>query len=163
MQLFEHGRVSREAARIQALHLADQFLEVGQRRGLALEALPQLIQFGEVRRPKLGIVPYSVRGLTGQIHLPVSEGVLIYQTAPGGPAEQAGLRGTSSNDAGDLILGDIIVAIDGQKISNTDDLFRILDSHQVGDVVKVEVVREKTHMTVPVKLAPPDTTRRPRQ
>src|SRR5256714_8621995 len=96
---------------------------------IAKRIVPQLIQFGEVRRPKLGIVPYSVRGLTGQIHLPVSEGVLIYQTAPGGPAEQAGLRGTTSDDAGDLILGDIIVAIDSQKISNTDDLFRILDSH----------------------------------
>ncbi len=130
---------------------------------IAKRIVPQLIQFGEVRRPKLGIFPYSVRGLSGQIHLPVNEGVLIYQTTPGGPAELAGLRGTRSNDQGDLILGDIIVAIDGQKVSNTDDLFRILDGHQVGDVIKVEVVREKTHLTVPVKLAPPDVTRRPRQ
>src|SRR5260370_39235485 len=44
VQLLEHGRISREAAGIQALHLADQFLQISQRRRLALEALTKLVQ-----------------------------------------------------------------------------------------------------------------------
>src|SRR5260370_1720242 len=44
VQLLEHGRISREAAGIQALHLADQFLKISQRRRLALEALTKLVQ-----------------------------------------------------------------------------------------------------------------------
>src|SRR5260370_19378208 len=43
VQLLEHGRISREAAGIQALHLADQFLQISQRRRLALEALTKLV------------------------------------------------------------------------------------------------------------------------
>src|SRR5260370_18572234 len=44
VQLLEHGRISREAAGIQALHLADQFLQISQRRRLAMEALTKLVQ-----------------------------------------------------------------------------------------------------------------------
>jgi hypothetical protein len=44
VELPEHGRISREAAGIEALHFADQFLEIGQWRRLSLEALAQLVQ-----------------------------------------------------------------------------------------------------------------------
>ncbi len=42
VQLLEHGRISGEAAGIEPLHLFDQFLKIGQRRRLSLEALAQL-------------------------------------------------------------------------------------------------------------------------
>ena len=43
VEFLEHGRISGEAAGIEPLHLFDQFLEIGQRRRLSLEALAQLI------------------------------------------------------------------------------------------------------------------------
>lgn len=120
---------------------------------IAKRIVPQLIQDGVVRRPKLGIVPVNVKNLNSdQVDLPVNDGVLIYQVSPNGAAANAGLRGLSETESGEVALGDIITSIDGEKVGNTDDLFRILDKHQVGDVVKVEVVRDRRRASVPVRL-----------
>ncbi|HJZ81305.1 MAG TPA: PDZ domain-containing protein, partial [Pyrinomonadaceae bacterium] len=54
---------------------------------------------------------------------------------------------------GDIELGDIIVSVDGQKIANKDDLYRVLDKHQIGETINVEVVRRGRNVTVPVRLA----------
>ena len=128
---------------------------------IAKRVVPQLIRNGVVSRPKLGIVPYNVKSLDqDQVRLPVSDGVLIYQVAPGGAAAAAGLRGLTQTEDGDVLLGDIITAIDGERIKNTDDLFRALDKHQVGDTVQVEVVRGGGRVTVPVRLTDSTDTRR---
>jgi putative serine protease PepD len=129
---------------------------------IAKRVIPQLIQFGKVRRPKLGIYPRDVEPLSRQFRMPIDYGVLILQTQPGGPAANAGLRGTQQTYDGDLILGDIITAIDGEKVNDNDDLFRILDKHQIGDTVKVEVFRNGSKTTVSVKLTEiTETQRRP--
>jgi S1-C subfamily serine protease len=78
--------------------------------------------------------------------------VLIWTERTGGAAANAGLRGLARTEEGDVELGDIIVAIDGEKISNNDDLYRLLDKHQFGDTVNVEVIRRGRHTTVPVRL-----------
>src|SRR6266849_6575901 len=119
---------------------------------IAKRIVPQLVQHGGVQRPKLGIEPRNVEALSGQVRLPVSYGVLIMAVQPGGAAANAGLRGLVQTENGDVELGDIIVAIDGQKISNNDELFVVLDKHQVGETVNVEVIRNGRHTTVPVKL-----------
>ena len=61
---------------------------------------------------------------------------------------------------GQVELGDIIVAIDGEKIDNNDDLYKVLDKHHVGDTVNVEVIRRGRRMTVPVRLTEVPSTRR---
>lgn len=114
--------------------------------------VPQLVRNGYVPRPKLGITPRDVESLSNQVRLPVSYGVLIWAVQPGSPAANAGLRGLVQTENGDVELGDIIVAIDGEKVSNNDDLYKALDKHQVGDTLNVEVVRNSRHMTVPVRL-----------
>ncbi|HKP73305.1 MAG TPA: trypsin-like peptidase domain-containing protein [Pyrinomonadaceae bacterium] len=119
---------------------------------IAKRVVPQLIKNGAVVRPKLGIVPFNVRNL--QIRLPVTEGVGIYQVSPNGSAAAAGLRGLSQTTDGDVELGDIIVGIDGEKVNDGDDLFRILDKHQFNDVVQVEVFRDNRRVKVPVRLLP---------
>jgi S1-C subfamily serine protease len=131
---------------------------------IAKRIVPQLIRDGVVRRPKLGIVPYNVRNIDReQLRIPVSEGVLIYRLDPNGPAAAAGLRGLRQTEDGDVLLGDIITAIDGEKVGNSDDLYRVLDKHQVGESVKVEVVRDSGRVTVPVRLsASTDSQRRSR-
>ena len=128
---------------------------------IAKRIIPQLIKNGVVNRPKLGIVPYNIKGIDrSQVRLPVEEGVMIYDMDPNGGAAAAGLRSLRQTEDGDVILGDIIVSIDGEKVSTSDDLFRILDKHQVGDVVKVEVAREDGHVTVPVRLTAATDNRR---
>ncbi|MEP7039418.1 MAG: trypsin-like peptidase domain-containing protein [Acidobacteriota bacterium] len=118
---------------------------------IAKRVVPQLIQFGEVRRPKLGASTPSVADLVQRgYRLPVEEGLLVYQTLPNGSAERAGLRGISQ----DGYIGDIILSVDGQKMSDMDDLYRLLDKKQIGDTIQVEILRNGKPMTVQVKLLP---------
>lgn len=127
---------------------------------IAKRIVPELIKNGVIRRPKLGIGTRSVKDLKDQVRLPAADGVLIINIAPGSSAAAAGLHGTEQTADGDIILGDIIMSIDGEKVSSTDDLSRILDKHQVGDVVKVEVVRENGRTTIPVRLLESPDVRR---
>jgi putative serine protease PepD len=127
---------------------------------IAKRIVPQLVRSGEVRRPKLGISTRDVEVLKNQVELPVSQGVIIWQVAPGEAAANAGLRGLTQTEDGDVEIGDIIIGIDSEKIANNDDLYRILDKHQVGDVVKVEIVRNGRKTSVPVRLSGPADTRR---
>src|SRR5438876_785173 len=84
-----------------------------------------IVRNGEVRRPKLGITSRAVESLGNQVRLPVSEGVIVLNVQPGSGAANAGIRGLVQTEDGDVEIGDIIVAIDGQKISSTDDLYRV--------------------------------------
>lgn len=122
---------------------------------IAKRIVPQLIQFGEVRRPKLGATLYSVEQLVERgIQMPVAKGLLIRSVSQGGSAASAGLRGLSQDNSGELVLGDIITSIDGTKITSLDELYRFLDKKQIGDTVQVEIYRNNKAQTVPVKLMP---------
>ncbi|MEM6699583.1 MAG: trypsin-like peptidase domain-containing protein [Bacteroidota bacterium] len=107
--------------------------------------IPDLIQYGKINRPTIGIYPYTQGG--SQI-----EGVLILDIAEGGGAEKAGLRPSARDRYGRIILGDIITAIDGKKISSYSDLILTLDEYQSGDMVQVQVRRDGEEMEVPVEL-----------
>jgi S1-C subfamily serine protease len=118
---------------------------------IAKRIIPQLIQYGEVSRPKLGVNGVSVAQASRQINLPVEKGLLIITVAGGSPAANAGLRGIS-RVGDDTALGDIITSIDGQPVGDLDDLYRILDKKQFGDTIQVEVYRGGKTLNVPVKL-----------
>jgi S1-C subfamily serine protease len=120
---------------------------------IARRVVPQLIRDGRVVRPKLGIYPLSINEIRG-LRLPVNEGLLVYQLDPSGSAAAAGLRGVSESADGDIIIGDIITAIDGEKMAEQNDLYRLLDRHQFGDVLQVEVFRDGQRTTIPVRLLP---------
>jgi S1-C subfamily serine protease len=98
--------------------------------------VPQIIK-GKVERPGLGISIGSDQ-LAQQLNL---EGVLILDVVAGGAAERAGVVGTRPGPAGKWVLGDIIVAVDGVTIKDSSDLYRTLDDKNVGDAVKVTLVR----------------------
>jgi S1-C subfamily serine protease len=130
---------------------------------IAKRVVPELIKNGVVRRPKMGVRTSAIKDLGEQARLPVSEGLIVLQVTPGGAAAAAGLRGVTQTEDGDILLGDIITAVDGEKMVSANDLYRILDKHQIGDVVQVEVMRDNRLTTVPVRLTEgPDTNiRRP--
>lgn len=119
---------------------------------IAKRIVPLLLKSGEVRRPKLGIGTRDVAPLKSQLDLPVADGVIILQVAPGQAAATAGLRGVTQTENGDVAIGDIILGMDGEKIANTDDLYRLLDKHQVGDTVQLEILRNNRRTSVPVRL-----------
>ena len=87
----------------------------------AKRVVPQLLQFGEVKRPKLGASLRPVADISTR--LPVDDGLVILNVVQGASAAGAGLRGLSQDAAGSIALGDIIISIDGEKMSNIDDLY----------------------------------------
>lgn len=131
---------------------------------IAKRIIPQLIQFGEVRRANLGIDGVSVEKLHEQgLNLPLDNGLLVRSVRPGTSTQIAGIRGLSRDVDGDVVLGDIITTIDGEKINDLDDIYRYLDKKQIGDTVQVAVYRNGKTLTVPVKLnvLPQSTQNRP--
>ena len=127
---------------------------------IAKRVVPQLLQYGAVRRPKLGISTRDVDTIRTQVDLPVSDGVLIVQVARGSGAAAAGLRGMQQTEMGDFELGDIIVGINNEKIANSDDLFRVLDKYQIGQTVQVQIWRDGQRTSVPVRLMESPESRR---
>lgn len=124
----------------------------------AKKLLPLLIARGRASHPWLGISGLDVTpNLAKTLSLPVKEGVMIAQVAPGGPAARAGLRGSERRvRVGNYMMnvgGDIIQALDGQKIANVDDLTAFLDERKkVGDDVRVDFLRDGKPQTMTVRL-----------
>ncbi|KAL3346865.1 hypothetical protein AABB24_025354 [Solanum stoloniferum] len=110
----------------------------------------QLVQFGKVTRPILGI-KFAPDQSVEQLGV---TGVLVLDAPPNGPAGKAGLLPTKRDSYGRLILGDIITSINGKKVSNGTDLYRILDQCKVGEKVIVEVLRGDQKEKIPVLLEP---------
>jgi S1-C subfamily serine protease len=100
-----------------------------------------LIANGKIIRPVLGI---SYLESSQARALGVERGVLVLSVVPGSSAEAAGVVGTSrSGNFGSLQLGDVVTAIDGEKLMTEADLFRVLESHKVGDKVRVDVTNPR--------------------
>ena len=93
----------------------------------ARRVVNDILQFGRVRKPKLGVSPIPVSDRLAQLlELPVREGLLIAEVTPGGAAAKSGLRGASEQvQIGRYLVpigGDIIVGLDGQPVRTSDDL-----------------------------------------
>ena len=112
--------------------------------------VPQLIAHGRVIRPRIGIriADDSLARRLGR------EGVLVLAVEEGSPAERAGIRGTRRARGGSIVLGDIIVGIDGQRVRNNGDLFRSLERHAPGDAALLKLRRNGADLDVKVTLAP---------
>jgi S1-C subfamily serine protease len=109
--------------------------------------VPQLLKYGKLTRPGLGI-----NILSDQIAMQNDiDGVVIVGVQPGGAAEQAGITGLKQEAAGPRV-GDIIVKIDGVDVHRSSELYRALDAHKVGDQIDVVVENQRHRRTVKVTL-----------
>jgi S1-C subfamily serine protease len=106
--------------------------------------LPQLIEYGRVRRGYLGISgqvqpldPSIIRALD----LPIDRGVEVVAVDPRGPAEQAGFE-----------VGDIIVAIEDSMVASIDDLHRFLSQWPINKPVPLTIIRQGRRINL--KVAP---------
>jgi len=116
-----------------------------------------LINTGRVHRAFLGVEVRALSpGLAEALDLPVEEGLLIERVTPGGPAERAGLRGGNRAVVAGmrriLIGGDVLVAIDGQKLATQLDLNMFMNKKRPGDVATVTAYRGQKKMEVRVTL-----------
>src|SRR5271168_1194992 len=119
--------------------------------------LSDYTKYGRVRRPSLGIASLAIGpDLAEQIGLPADDGVLIQRVVPGGAAERAGLRGGNQQaylgNTPIYLGGDLIVAIDGDRVTNPQDISEIMDRHQAGDSVTVTFFLGSRRMTAKLTL-----------
>jgi 2-alkenal reductase len=124
---------------------------------LVKRIVPYLIRDGKYEYPYLGISSADDLNLAAveALGLNTYTGAYVTQVTPGGPADQAGIRGGSEpTNQGNLQAGgDVITAIDGQPVVTFDDLLGYLTTHKSpGDTVVLTVLREGQTMDVTVTL-----------
>ena len=90
--------------------------------------------------------------------LGVKKGIAVFNVVQGGPAGIACLKPFTWDAFGNIVVGDIIVAIDDRPVDNIDELFEALEARQPGDLVSLTVLRGKkqARQRLTVKLASPD-------
>ena len=105
--------------------------------------VPQLIENGRAPIAGIGILAAD-QAVAARLGV---EGVLIWQTSAGGPASQAGLRGTDPQRG---VLGDVIVQAEGAPVRRLADLTGTLDRVGVGGEVNLTVERDGRQMQISV-------------
>jgi S1-C subfamily serine protease len=116
-----------------------------------------LMTEGRVHFAFLGVQTLPVGGyLAEALDLPVQEGLLVETASKGGPAAVAGIRGGDRVAQAGMqriaVGGDVIVAVDGQKVASPMDLNIILNRKRPGDTVTLAVYRGAKKIDIPVKL-----------
>jgi S1-C subfamily serine protease len=115
--------------------------------------VPELIRQGRYIRPALGVQADEAlnQRLSRLLNL---KGVVILGVAPGSAAAAAGLKAAHVTRDGDIVAGDIIVAVNGEPVENVGKLFGLLDEFKAGDTVKLRVRRDDRIEDVAVTLQP---------
>jgi S1-C subfamily serine protease len=123
----------------------------------AKQVIPQLEHGGTVARAYLGLSSLTIDGSLDSLGLPAKNGALVESVTSGSPAEKAGVKAgniSAQVNGGPIELGgDIVVAVDGKKVTSSDDLGSLIGNHKPGDTVKLDVLRDAKHKTISVKLA----------
>lgn len=83
--------------------------------------------------------------------LGVTKGVLIAEVLPKTPAAAAGLRGTERDGWGHIVLGDIIVALNGEPVVDYDALYNYLTEIPIGQTITLTVLRHGKRIDVSLK------------
>lgn len=96
--------------------------------------VPDLINFGEVRRAVIGAEFRPLRR---------GKGLAFYEVMPGSPAARYGLRGIYRDEGGNLVFGDILTAVNGQPVSSTTDLYLELEKYKPGQTVQLTIIRNE--------------------
>ncbi len=114
--------------------------------------VPQLIEHGRLIRPVLGIetlTDYWTRRLR-------VKGVAILAVREGLPADLAGMVGVREDRGGNIHLGDVIIAINGESVTNEDSLLTQLEQYKPGDVVEVTTLKDDEIHNYDVTLVGPE-------
>jgi serine protease Do len=119
---------------------------------MALKIKEQLIQYGEVRRSKIGVLIQELTPeVAAQLKAPAQRGAIVAEVLPDGPAERAGLR-----------AGDVVLEINGQPLDSSADLRNRVSLTSPDTEVNLKVWREGRALEVSVSVEPMEGRRRAR-
>jgi len=114
--------------------------------------IPQLIEHGKLIRPVMGIeslTDYWTRRLR-------VKGIAILSVRKGFPADNAGMVGVREDQRGNIHLGDVIIAINGENVTNEDSLLSLLEQFKPGDTVEVTTLKDEEIHNYSVQLVAPE-------
>ena len=100
--------------------------------------VPRLISDGKFVRPTLGV---QVAPLEFQGKLGIDKGVAIIGVLPRSGAAAAGLKPFQRDPGGELVVGDVIVAVGGKTVTTLDEIFDVLEQHKPGDTITLSLKR----------------------
>jgi len=125
----------------------------------AKSVINDLVQYGRVRRPTLGIRPLPLpmsSELAKELDLPADHGVLVMQVLPGSAAARAGIQGGNQRvyygNYELMIGGDLIVAIDGQEIKDAQHLNHVFIFNHTAPTESVVFYHGKQQRTARIQL-----------
>jgi S1-C subfamily serine protease len=105
----------------------------------------ELLEKGHIARPYLGLAMQPVaipESLQSKLAKPQGSALLVMHVEPGGPAERAG-----------VLLGDVIIDLQGSSLEDTADIQHLLGSSKVGDSMQATLLRAGSPLTISVTLA----------
>jgi len=111
----------------------------------------KIIKYGHYIKPSIGIESDEITNnyLNHTLNI---KGVAILGVLRGSDAYNKGLIPAQLYSDGSIDFGDIIVAVDGKKVSSVTDMDDILEKHKVGDIVNITILRGRDKRVVPIKL-----------
>ena len=93
----------------------------------------ELLARGHIARGYLGLGMYPLRlsgNLQASLSLPGESGIMVVAVEAEGPAEKAG-----------VMIGDVLVALEGSPVRDTDDVQSFLGGERVGKQVSAKIIR----------------------
>jgi S1-C subfamily serine protease len=123
----------------------------------AKRSMEQLIADGSVSYAYVGVETTDLTpALARRFGYAVTHGAVVTRIVPGSPAAKAGLRADSPRARAFGVVfprdGDVIVAIDGQRVVGSEDIARIVTNLSPGEVAHFAVERERSRLDLPLRL-----------
>jgi len=104
----------------------------------------ELLEKGHIARPYLGVAMQPVAipdALRGKLKSSAAGGLMVLHVEPGGPADKAG-----------IVLGDVIVELQGKPALDTDHIQDVLASAKINDKIATTVIRGGTPLELSIIL-----------
>jgi len=116
--------------------------------------LPDMIAGKAIAHPQLGVSGASLNEINAQqAGVDVTKGVYLTSVATGSAADRAGLRAASGAATGGLAPGgDVVTKIDGKEVTTIQQLAKLVDQYNVGDQIKLTVIRGGSELQVTATL-----------
>jgi S1-C subfamily serine protease len=120
--------------------------------------MPELRRDGRVERAHLGVATVELEpDLARTLGLQRSEGLVVGNVADGSPADDAGVQEAQSTERGTPRGGDVLLAIDGTRLTETADLTAALERLSPGEEVELAVLRDGRRLTLEAELGRRET------